>query len=168
MRIILLVLTFCPRTAIWRKTCCHLTSFSVFQRLSTSWGDQMNSVLQNAILVFLESDRPGTLADVRRFLIEPCLPFRVSEIGSRFRIALLLAESLPPALRQQVGWPDHHSLDTFLAPKPIRYMVSQPENRLDFADIMDSGKIFWPSCRRDCWKGKLVLLGALLVGNFNN
>ena len=38
---------------------------SVFQRLSTSWGDQMNSVLQNAILAFLESDRRGTLADLQ-------------------------------------------------------------------------------------------------------
>jgi hypothetical protein len=32
---------------------------SVFERLSTSWGDQMNSVLQNAILAFLESSRGG-------------------------------------------------------------------------------------------------------------
>src|SRR5438445_11660198 len=44
---------------------------SVFQRLSTSWGDQMGSVLNNAILAFLESTRKGTLADLRRFLIEP-------------------------------------------------------------------------------------------------
>ncbi|MGH7994381.1 MAG: type IV secretion system DNA-binding domain-containing protein [Limisphaerales bacterium] len=44
---------------------------AVFQRLSSSWGDQMNSVLQNAILAFLESDRRGTIADLRRFLIEP-------------------------------------------------------------------------------------------------
>src|SRR5260221_9788171 len=47
---------------------------SVFQRLSTSWGDQMGSVLQNAILAFLECDQRGTIADLRRFLIEP--PFR--------------------------------------------------------------------------------------------
>src|SRR5206468_2995644 len=44
---------------------------SVFQRLSTSWGDQMGSVLHNAILAFLESSRRGTLADLRRFLVEP-------------------------------------------------------------------------------------------------
>src|SRR4051812_14822369 len=43
----------------------------VFQRLSTSWGDQMGSVLRNAILAFLESDRGGTISDLRRFLIEP-------------------------------------------------------------------------------------------------
>src|SRR5436190_5248440 len=44
---------------------------SVFQRLSSSWGDQMASVLRNAITAFLESSRGGTLADLRRFLLEP-------------------------------------------------------------------------------------------------
>src|SRR5207302_1234934 len=44
---------------------------SVFERLSTTWGDQMGSVLNNALMAFLESSRPGTLADLRRFLIEP-------------------------------------------------------------------------------------------------
>jgi len=34
---------------------------AVFQRLSTSWGDQMNSVLQNAILAFLEALRAARL-----------------------------------------------------------------------------------------------------------
>src|SRR5439155_23652837 len=47
---------------------------AVFRRLSTSRGDQMNAVLGNAILAILESDRGGTLVDLRRFLVE--LPFR--------------------------------------------------------------------------------------------
>lgn len=38
--------------------------------MSTSWGDQMNSVFANAILAILESSQGGTLADLRRFLIE--------------------------------------------------------------------------------------------------
>src|SRR2546425_3860087 len=42
---------------------------AVFRRLSTSWGDQMTSVLGNAILAFLESSEGGTLADLRRFLV---------------------------------------------------------------------------------------------------
>ena len=47
---------------------------AVFRRLATSWGDQMNSVLGNAILAFLESERGGTLVDLRRFLVE--MPYR--------------------------------------------------------------------------------------------
>ncbi|MEI9897302.1 MAG: hypothetical protein WDN28_26435 [Chthoniobacter sp.] len=54
---------------------------SVFQRLSTSWGDQMNSVLRNAILAFLESSEGGTLADLRRFLHRCQLPQSLSRHG---------------------------------------------------------------------------------------
>lgn len=43
---------------------------AVFKRLSTSWGDQMNSVFGNAILAILESSQGGTLVDLRRFLVE--------------------------------------------------------------------------------------------------
>jgi hypothetical protein len=43
---------------------------ALFRRFSTSWGDQMNSVLANAILAFLESTKGGTLVDLRHFLIE--------------------------------------------------------------------------------------------------
>jgi hypothetical protein len=40
----------------------------------------MNSVLQKAIHVFLESSERGTLADLRRFLIEP--PYRAEFLKS--------------------------------------------------------------------------------------
>ncbi len=43
---------------------------AVFRRLSTSWGDQMTSVLGNAIQAFLESRTGGTLLDLRRFLVD--------------------------------------------------------------------------------------------------
>jgi hypothetical protein len=53
------------------KTLLASDLVSVFQRLSTSWGDQMGSVLQNAIMAFLESSEGGTISGLRRFLIEP-------------------------------------------------------------------------------------------------
>jgi hypothetical protein len=41
----------------------------IFRRFSTSWGDQMTSVLGNAVLVLLEN--PGsTLLDLREFLVD--------------------------------------------------------------------------------------------------
>src|SRR5207247_1353210 len=58
------------------KTMLSSDLVSVFRRLSTSWGDQMTSVLGNALLAFLESERGGTLVDLRRFLVEP--EFRAS------------------------------------------------------------------------------------------
>ena len=47
---------------------------AVFHRLSSSWGEQMDTVLQNAILAVLKSGQGGTLLDLRRFLAEK--PFR--------------------------------------------------------------------------------------------
>ena len=140
---------------------------SVFERLSTSWGDQMGSVLRNAILAFLESDQNGTLADLRRFLIEPA--FREKHLKSvrdpdivyywKKGFAQLSGnKSIGPAITR---------LDTFLAPKPIRYMVSQTVNRLDFGDILDTGKIFLAKLSQgQMGKENAFLLGSLLVAKF--
>jgi hypothetical protein len=140
---------------------------SVFQRLSTSWGDQMNSVLKNAILAFLESDRRGTLADLQQFLIET--PFRNEFLKSvRDTYVVNYWQKNFPLLSgtKSIG-SILTRLDTFLAQKPIRYMVSQPENRLDFAHIMDSSKIFLAKLPEGLLgRENSCLLGTLLVSKF--
>ena len=140
---------------------------SVFQRLSTSWGDQMNSVLQNAILAFLESDRRGTLADLRSFLIEP--PFRNEFLKSvkDSEVVYYWQKSFPHLSGNKSIGSILTRLDTFLAKKPIRHMVSQPENRLGFAHIMDSGKIFLAKLPEGLLgKENSYLLGTLMVSKF--
>ena len=140
---------------------------SVFERLSTSWGDQMNSVLQNAILAFLESDRRGTLADLRSFLIEP--PFRNEFLKSvkDSEVVYYWQKSFPHLSGNKSIGSILTRLDTFLAKKPIRHMVSQPENRLDFAHIMDSGKIFLAKLPEGLLgKENSYLLGTLMVSKF--
>ncbi len=140
---------------------------AVFQRLSTSWGDQMNSVLQNAILAFLESDRPGTISDLRRFLIEP--PFRNEFLKSvrDSEIVYYWQKSFPHLSGNKSIGSILTRLDTFLAQKPIRNMVSQPENRLDFAHIMDTGKIFLAKLPEGLLgRENSYLLGTLLVSKF--
>jgi hypothetical protein len=149
------------------KTLLASDLVSVFERLSTSWGDQMGSVLRNAILAFLESPRGGTLADVRRFLLE-----------SDFRAAFLDTVTDPDVVYywkrgfaqlsggKSIG-PVLTRLETFLSPKPIRYMVSQRENRLDFARIMDGGKILLAKLAQGAiGKENSYLLGTLLVSKF--
>jgi hypothetical protein len=141
---------------------------SVFQRLSTSWGDQMNAVLGNAIRAFLESSQGGTLSDLRRFLIEP-----------EFRNEFLKSVNDPDVVyywkkgfsllsgNKSVG-PVLTRLETFLSPKPIRYMVSQKENRLDFADIMNGRKIFLAKLSQgQIGKENSYLLGSLFVTKFH-
>jgi hypothetical protein len=112
------------------KTLLASDLVAVFERLSTSWGDQMNSVLQNAILAFLESDRRGTIADVRRFLIET--PYRNEFLKSvkDSEVIYYWQKSFPLLSGNKSIGSILTRLDALLAKKPIRHMVSQPENRL--------------------------------------
>lgn len=146
------------------KTLLASDLVSIFARLSTSWGDQMNSVFQNAILAFLESSQGGTLADLRRFLLD-----------KDFRTAFLRTVTDPEAVfywekgfpqlggNKSIG-PILTRLESFLSPRSIRYMVSQKSNRLDFADIMNGGKILL-ACLPQGRMGRenSHLLGSLLV-----
>jgi hypothetical protein len=140
---------------------------SVFRRLSTSWGDQMDTVLQNAILVFLESSRGGTLADLRRFLLEP--PFRSEFLQTVHDPELIYYwQKVFPQLGggKSIG-SVLTRLQDFFSRKPLRNMVSQRENKLDFADIMDSGKIFLAKLSEGlCGAENSYLLGTLLVSKF--
>jgi len=133
---------------------------SVFQRLSTSWGDQMNSVLQNAILAFLESTRGGTIVDLQRFLIEPAFRNEFLKSVQDSQVVYYWQKSFPHLSGNKSVGSILTRLDAFLSKKPIRHMVSQPENRLDFANITDSGKIFWPNCQKGCWGKKIHIYWA--------
>ncbi len=140
---------------------------SVFQRLSTSWGDQMGSVLSNAILAFLESERGGTLADLRRFLIEPAFRDKFLATVRDPDIVYYWKKGFPQLSGNKSIGPVLTRLETFLSPKPIRYMVSQRENRLDFANILDTGKIFLAKLPQgQMGKENAFLLGSLLVAKF--
>jgi hypothetical protein len=140
---------------------------AVFQRLSTSWGDQMNSVLQNAILAFLESDRRGTIADLRRFLIEPSFRNDFLKSVKDSEVVYYWQKSFPHLSGNKSIGSILTRLDTFLAQKPIRHMVSQPENKLDFSHIMDTGKIFLAKLPEGLLgRENSHLLGTLLVSKF--
>jgi hypothetical protein len=140
---------------------------AVFERLSTSWGDQMNSVLQNAILAFLESDRGGTIADLFRFLTNK--PFRSGFLATvkDQRVVEYWRETFPLLTGNKSIGSILTRLDMFLAQKPIRHMVSQPKNKLDLADIMDTGKILLAKLPEGILgRENSSLLGTLLVCKF--
>jgi len=140
---------------------------SVFRRLSTSWGDQMDTVLQNSILAFLESSRGGTLADLRRFLLEP--PYRAEFLQTVQDPELIYYwQKVFPQLSggKSIG-PVLTRLQDFFSRKPLRNMVSQRDNKLNFADIMDGGKIFLAKLSEGlCGAENSYLLGTLLVSKF--
>ncbi len=148
------------------KTILASDLVSVFRRQSTSWGDQMTTVLSNAVLAFLESTQGGTLLDLRRFLVEPQFRNQIlktvtdSEVRYFWNHEFKLITGKPQASVLT-------RLNTFLRPKTIRYMIAQKDNRLDFANIMDEGKILLAKLPHGTiGEENSYLLGTLLVTKF--
>ncbi len=127
---------------------------SVFRRLSTSFGDQMHSVLANAIIAFLESSTGGTLMDLRRFLIEKDFRNDFLKTVADPNVVYYWQKEYPLLKSSSIG-SILTRLDSFLRPKLIRNMVAQKKS-LDFEDIMDSKKIV------------LIKLAEGLVGKENS
>lgn len=139
---------------------------AMFKRLSTSWGDQMNSVFANAIIAFLENTENGSLVELQRFLIEK--PFRekvlktVTDPSIRYywkhEFPLLKSSSIGPILTR---------LDAFLRPKAIRHMVSQKEG-LDFTTLLNSQKILLVKLSQGLIGSEnSYLLGSFIVGKIH-
>jgi len=145
------------------KTLLASDLVAVFKRLSTSWGDQMTSVLGNAILAFLESSRGGTLFDLRRFLVEASFRQEFLTTVTDPEVVYFWQKEFP-LLSGKPQAPLLTRLDTFLRPKLIRYMVAQKESRLDFGSIMNDGKILLARLSQGAiGEENAYLLGALLV-----
>jgi len=136
---------------------------AVFRRLSTSFGDQMVTVLANAILAFLESDEGGTLLDLRRFLVEKS--FRTKFLKTvRDREVVSYWQHEYPLLRGNPQAPLLTRLNTFLRPKLIRHMVAQKNDRFDMRALMDGKKIVLAKLSQGAiGEENSHLLGSLLV-----
>ena len=139
---------------------------AVFRRLSTSWGDQMDTVLQNAILAFLESKQGGTLLELRLFLLDAKYRRQFLQTVSDPEIIFYWQNVFPQLTGGKSIGPVLTRLQDFFSRKPLRNMVGQLENKLDFADIMDSGKIFLARLPEGCGEENSYLLGTLLVSKF--
>lgn len=148
----------------YEKTLLASDLVSVFQRLSTSWGDQMTVVLRNAILAFLEHPEGGTLADVQRFLLEPDYRNAVLDQVNDADVVYYWRKGFPQLGGSKSIGPVLTRLQTFLSPKPIRHMVGQKTGRLDIQAIMDSGKILLAKLPRGLMGAEnSYLLGSLLA-----
>lgn len=138
----------------------------IFRRFSTSWGDQMTSVLGNAVLVLLES--PGsTLLDLREFLVDRATrerllaavddPYLLSYFRHEFQLAA--GKSVGAILTR---------LDGFLRSKTVRGIVGARESRLDLRAVVDRGQIFLARLSQGAiGEENAALLGSLLVSKFH-
>jgi hypothetical protein len=139
---------------------------ATFRRLSTSWGDQMHTVLANALQAFLESERGGTVADLRKFLIDR--EFREDFLTTiRDEEVVYYWRKEFPLLSGRPQGPILTRLDAFLRPKLVRHMVTQRENRVDFRAVMDEGKIFLAKLAQGAiGEENAALLGSFLLAKF--
>jgi len=136
---------------------------AIFRRMSTSWGDVMDSVLANALLAFIESTRGGTLFDLKRFLVEK--EFRAEFLES------VTDETVRYFWEKEfdllAGRPQSSiliRLDAFLRQSLIRNIVCQKENKLDFRHIMDEGKVLLIKLSQGLiGEENAYLLGTMLV-----
>jgi excisionase family DNA binding protein len=126
---------------------------AVFRRFTSSWGDQMTTVLGNAILAFIESEKGGTLLDLRRFLVEAGFRKSFLETVNDHDVRYFWQKEFP-LLRGNPQASILTRLSTFLRPKLIRNMVAQKEG-INFQDILENKKIF------------LVKLSQGLIGEEN-
>ena len=125
-----------------------------FRKHATSWGDQMNAVLGNAIQAMLETKDGGTVHDLRRFLLEK--DFRQSILKNITDPSILYYwhKEFPILKTNSIG-PIVTRLDTFLRPKSIRNMLIQKEG-IDMEALCNSNKII------------LIKLSQGLIGTENS
>lgn len=148
----------------YEKTLLASDLVSVFRRLSTSWGDRMNIIFQNLVLAFLEHHEGGTLADMRRFLVDADWRGAYLKGVDDPDVQFYWQQTFPKLDGAKSVGPILTRLETLLTPKIIRYMVSQKENRIDFSEIMDKGRILLVRLPMgQIGKESAFMLGSLLM-----
>lgn len=136
---------------------------AVFRRFSTTFGDQMETVLANAILAFLERPEGGTLLDLRQFLLDKSFRDRcLSTVNDKEVIGYWRREF--PLLRGNPQAAILTRLNGFLRPRTIRNMVAQQDSGIDMRSIMDGGKILLAKLSQGLiGEENSYILGSLLV-----
>lgn len=139
---------------------------SVFKRQSTSWGDQMTSVLSNAINAFLESNKGGTLLDLRRFLVDTTFRNDFLKTVNDETVHTYWKHEFPVLKNNSIA-PILTRLDTFLRPKVLRTMMMQRKG-IDFDDVMNNKKILLVKLSQGLiGEQNSYLLGTLIISKLN-
>lgn len=149
------------------KTLLASDLVAAFRRMSTSWGDVMDTVLANAILAFIESSRGGSLFDLKRFLVEKDFRDVFLQSVSEMAVRYFWKEEFPKLL----GRPENAiliRLDAFLRQKMLRNIVCQKESKLNLREIMDQQKVLLVKLSQGAiGMENSFLLGTMLVSKIN-
>lgn len=138
---------------------------SSFKRHATAWGDNMSAVLSNAINTFLESNRNGTLIELKRFLLEES--FRNEFLTSVDDPSIHYYWNNEYEMVQKRIAPLLTRIDTFLRPKVIRYMLAQAGG-IDFKTCIEEKKIVLVKLSQGLiGEENSFLLGSIFLSKFN-
>ena len=135
----------------------------VFQRLfGESWGMRLEHILRYLLLTLLE--RPGsTLRDVRRLIDDEAYRFEVIP-GVKDPEVRDFWDYEFASYGEHAFSPIRNKLGKFLAYPTVRNMLLQPETKLNFTEIMDSGRILLCNLSQGQLGEEVSnILGALLV-----
>jgi hypothetical protein len=138
----------------------------LFRRFSTSWGDQMSTVLSNAIAAIIESKQGGTLLELKRFLLEKDIRKSILNQNGDPSIVYFWEREFP-LLKGGSQVSIITRLDAFLRSKIIRNIITQ-NGGLDFGNIIESGKIFLAKLSQGIiGEGNAHLLGSLICSKLH-
>lgn len=141
---------------------------AVFQRLSTSWGDQMTSVLANTVLAFLDSPRGGTLLELRRFLVDKAFRDAFLRSVRDPHLRSFWKTEFPMLVGRRPQGPILTRLDTLLRHRLVREVVTAREKPLDFRAVVSEGKVFLARLAQGAiGRENAALLGSLLLSTFH-
>lgn len=140
---------------------------AIFRRFSTSWGDQMTTVLGNAIQLVLEAQSGGTIVDVRRVLVD-----------KGFRNSLLKSVDDPECkLFWTVDFPQIRGtpitsiitrLNAFFRPRAVRHILAQRNSKFDLEAAVNSGKtILFRIPQGVIGEENTFILGSLILAKLN-
>lgn len=145
------------------KTLLSSDLVAVFKRFSSSFGDQMETVLANAILAFVERPEGGTLLDLRQFLLNKAFRERCLKTVTDREVVEYWKREFP-LLRGNPQASILTRLNGFLRPRTIRNMVAQKNSGIDMRMIMDEGKILLAKLSQGLiGEENSYILGSLLV-----
>ena len=139
---------------------------AVMRQHTSSWGDQMSSLLGNAVLAFLHNSRVGTLPELRRFLVSAEFRSHVLKTVSSPEVEYFWEHEAALANKSAIG-SILVRLDELLRSESLLHILGQRANKLDFGHIMDSRKIFLARLSKGLvGQANAYLLGGLLVSKF--
>ncbi|HTI69385.1 MAG TPA: type IV secretory system conjugative DNA transfer family protein [Candidatus Limnocylindria bacterium] len=139
---------------------------AVMKQHTSAWGDQMSSLLGNAVLAFLNSTKGGTLPELRRFLSDPKFREEFLKTVTHDEVVYFWETEAQLANKSAIG-SILTRLDALLRNECLLHILGQRENRLDFAQIMDGKKIFLAKLAKGLiGSDNAYILGGLLVSRF--